>query len=84
MSEATEVYNYARYDWSLEADGAYERWLDAAPKLGERAPDFDLPDVGGKRHRLSDLRGVPVVIEFGSYTCPIFCAQVGPMEALAA
>jgi len=22
----------------------------------------------------------PVVLEFGSYTCPIFCAHIGPME----
>jgi peroxiredoxin len=83
MSVSAGVYNYAHFDFSLEDGGAYERWLDEAPGLGELAPDFELPDVDGARHRLADLRGRPVVIEFGSYTCPVFCAQIRAMEALA-
>ena len=75
-------YNYGAFSFSLE-DGAFERWLAEAPALGHQAPDFELPDLTGRRHRLSDLRGRPVVLEFGSYTCPIFCAQIPPMEALA-
>jgi peroxiredoxin len=31
---------------------------------GELAPDFELEDVDGKRVRLSDLRGKPVVLAF--------------------
>jgi peroxiredoxin len=31
---------------------------------GERAPDFELDDVLGKRVRLSDLQGCPVVLAF--------------------
>ena len=31
---------------------------------GEPAPDFELEDVFGKRIRLSDLRGRPVLLAF--------------------
>ena len=31
---------------------------------GELAPDFELNDVQGKRLRLSDFRGKPVVLAF--------------------
>ena len=77
-----DSYNYDGYSFAFEAP-AYEAWLAEAPALGTEAPDFELPDLEGRRHRLVDLRGCPVVIEFGSYTCPIFCAQVPSMKALA-
>jgi len=35
---------------------------------GAMAPDFELPRVGGGETRLSDLRGRPVLLHFGSYT----------------
>ena len=40
------------------------------PDEGSRAPDFDLAilDGDGERVRLSDLRGQPVGLIFGSYT----------------
>jgi thiol-disulfide isomerase/thioredoxin len=45
--------------------------------LGQPAPDFDLPTFDGKsRVRLSALRPKPVVLVFGSYTCPPFRAEV--------
>ena len=75
-------YNYDAFNFSLE-EGAYPAWLRTAPALGQLAPDFTLSDLEGHRHRLTDLRGRPVVIEFGSYTCPIFCAQIPPMRALS-
>jgi thiol-disulfide isomerase/thioredoxin len=42
--------------------------------LGQEAPDFDLPTRdGASRVRLSSLRQTtPVVLVFGSYTCPPF------------
>jgi len=77
-----DSYNYDGYRFDFEAP-AYEVWMADAPALGTEAPDFELVDLDGRRHRLADLRGRPVVIEFGSYTCPIFCAQVPSMRALA-
>ncbi len=35
---------------------------------GEIAPDFELPQVGGGSVRLSDLRGKPTILHFGSYS----------------
>lgn len=31
---------------------------------GELAPDFELQDIDGKKIRLSDFRGKPVVLSF--------------------
>ncbi len=41
-----------------------------APKVGDEAPDFQLPVLDGKGAtvRLSELRGRPVALIFGSYT----------------
>ncbi len=36
--------------------------------LGEEAPDFELESTEGERVRLSELRGRPVVLRFGSFT----------------
>jgi len=35
---------------------------------GEEAPDFELESTEGERVRLSELRGQPVVLRFGSFT----------------
>ncbi len=37
-------------------------------KPGEMAPDFELPRVGGGSLRLSELRGKPVILHFGSFS----------------
>jgi xanthine dehydrogenase YagT iron-sulfur-binding subunit len=34
------------------------------PAIGDVAPDFELNDPTGRRHRLSDLRGAPVLLAF--------------------
>jgi thioredoxin-dependent peroxiredoxin len=34
------------------------------PKVGDLAPDFDLPGTGGRSYKLSDFRGQPVVLVF--------------------
>jgi peroxiredoxin Q/BCP len=38
--------------------------MSALPKVGELAPDFELPDDEGKPHRLSDRRGHFTVVYF--------------------
>jgi peroxiredoxin len=37
---------------------------------GVAAPDFELMDTEGNRHRLSDYRGRPVIINFWTTWCP--------------
>lgn len=39
-------------------------------QINEPAPDFELPDLKGKLHRLSDYRGKIVVVNFWSCECP--------------
>ena len=42
------------------------------PSPGDRVPDFDLPTLDGSRFRSSDLDETgPVLLIFGSYTCPV-------------
>ncbi len=42
----------------------------AAPGLGERAPDFTLPDALGRPQRLADQRGRLVVLQWMNPGCP--------------
>jgi peroxiredoxin len=82
MTSSAATYNYPAFSFALE-EGAYERFLHDAPQLGAVAPPFELPDLEGRHHRPVDWRGRPVVIEFGSYTCPIFFGHSPAMEAVA-
>jgi len=51
------------------------------PKKGQKAPDFTLTTVDGKSITLSNYIGKkPVVLEFGSYTCPVFREKNSSME----
>ena len=52
------------------------------PNPGDVAPAFELTTLTGETVTLESLRGKPVVLEFGSYTCPVFRRQVEPVEQL--
>lgn len=52
------------------------------PAEGAAAPDFELKDLRGKAVSLASLRGQPVVLEFGSYTCPVFRGKTREIETL--
>ena len=56
------------------------------PKLDDSAPDFSLRQAGtGKTVSLRDFRDkTPVVVVFGSYTCPNFRAAAEPLRNLYA
>ena len=43
----------------------------AAPQVGQAAPDFTLTDHHGNRHSLADYKGKTVVIEWVNPECPI-------------
>jgi AhpC/TSA family protein len=75
-------YNYPTYSFALEQP-ELANWPQTGACTGQLAPDFELQDLDGALVRLSELRGRPVVLEFGSYTCPIFCDRVAAMERLA-
>jgi peroxiredoxin len=43
--------------------------VSGAPRVGERAPDFRLPDLNGQQVSLSSQRGAPVIINFWASWC---------------
>jgi peroxiredoxin len=42
----------------------------AAPQVGKLAPDFTAVDSNGKTHKLSELRGKLVALEWTNHDCP--------------
>ena len=59
-------------------------FADLKPAVGEPAPVFVLKDLDGKDYRLSDRLGrTPLVIEFGSATCPYCVGAAEGMDDLA-
>lgn len=63
-----ENYNFEHFTIRILLEDG-KRTIKAEGILpGEIAPDFELPKVGGGTLRLSDLRGKPVILHFGSYT----------------
>ncbi len=63
-----EDYNYNHFrtkHYLLDAQGTM---TSRGIQPGEMAPDFEMPQVGGGHLRLSELRGKPVLLHFGSYS----------------
>ncbi len=67
--ESPERYNFEHFgarDLVADMNRTFER---TGIQPGEDAPDFDLPFASGEGIlRLSDLRGRPVLLHFGSFT----------------
>ncbi len=53
--------------WSA---AAFSGQLLTPYKGAQPAPDFELVDVDGDKHRLSDYRGKPLIINFWATWCP--------------
>jgi thiol-disulfide isomerase/thioredoxin len=66
----------------LPLEAMWTRARRGTLEVGRAAPDFDLPTLDGTaRVRLSALRGVkPVVLIFGSYTCPPFRREIPAVQ----
>jgi Flp pilus assembly protein TadD/thiol-disulfide isomerase/thioredoxin len=56
----------------LDAPAAAAAPAGRSPLVGRSAPDVVLHDAGGQALRVSLLRGRPVLLAFGSYSCPQF------------
>jgi tetratricopeptide (TPR) repeat protein len=89
--ELLSVYTrlHLRSEAALERDTVSRLEQEAAekeggPQVNSLAPDFELPEVGTKHQvRLSDYRGkAPVVLVFGSYSCPNFRASAEALNTL--
>jgi thiol-disulfide isomerase/thioredoxin len=55
---------------------------DVGPLAGQVAPDFEITDFDGKRHRLSDYRGDAVYINFWATWCVPCQAELPEIYAL--
>ncbi|MDD9878022.1 MAG: redoxin domain-containing protein [Magnetovibrio sp.] len=47
------------------------------PKVGQPAPDFVGVDSQGKKHKLSDLKGKTVILEWTNHDCPFVRKHYG-------
>jgi thiol-disulfide isomerase/thioredoxin len=56
--------------------------LEVGPRKGQVAPDFEITDLDGDRHRLSDFRGTPVFINFWATWCVPCLAELPEIYAL--
>lgn len=56
--------------------------LDVAPREGSLAPDFEISDFDGARHRLSDFRGKPVYVNFWATWCGPCREELPDMQEL--
>lgn len=61
-------YNFAHFRTRHIVQDVRRTLTDHGIRPGVPAPDFALPNADGKPMRLSDLRGRPVLLHFGSYS----------------
>ena len=73
---AGDAYRFARFRTALLIDDmTFDR---AAPGPGDRIPGFDLPVLDEGRFSSADLGRLPVLLVFGSRTCPV-TESAGPV-----
>jgi hypothetical protein len=65
---STEQYNYEHFRIRHLLHDAMLTLTREGIAPGEVAPDFELPGVEVETVRLSNLRGRPVLLHFGSYS----------------
>ena len=69
---AAGVFDTASGEAAALVDNAQRRWrldLEVGPLAGQVAPDFEMSDFDGNRHRLSDYRGKVVYLNFWATWC---------------
>lgn len=63
-----EEYNFEHFRLKHLIQDIQRSVANAGIAPGACVPDFTLPSVAGETFRLSDLRGKPLLLHFGSYT----------------
>ena len=75
------AYNYEHFSHQLLQE--LDRMPFAGPQAGERAPDFKAETLDDEPLRLSDYHNKKnVLLLFGSATCPMTAAAIGPVNQL--
>ncbi len=78
-AETSPTYNYDHFGFS-----SYVQGHDRSVVPGGKALDALLYDMEGNSVQLSSLwKQRPIVVEFGSITCPVFVGKVTTMNSLA-
>ena len=76
MSDSENQYNYSKFTMAPYP-------VDyAGPKAGEQFPPWEGVDVSGNLIASSSYAGRYVVMETGSYTCPMYVGQIEEMTDL--
>ncbi len=76
-------FGEAGYATMAERLRRYEAFPAEKPAPGDVAPTFELSDLQGRTVSLWELlKTKPVLLETGSYTCPVFRGQHGSVERL--
>lgn len=68
--------NLARFALEQQMQAAAPKPPSGLP-IGNPAPDFDLPDLAGKRHKLEEYRGRKLLLVFFNPGCG-YCTQMAP------
>jgi peroxiredoxin len=58
-------------------------WLAAGPKVGDVAPDLDLPTIDGSRITAADGKGKPTLLLFVAGWCPVSKRLAPAVERIA-
>lgn len=76
------LYNYEHFHGRMLRKGMLFARRSQGARAGDLAPDFELHDLSGRHWRLRELRGKPVVLIFGSGTCPFTAGAMPALEGL--
>lgn len=68
QKKSTEEYNFTRFRSKHLLSDAWRTWKGTGIQPGEIAPDFTMPKLSGGTVSLSELRGKPMLLHFGSFT----------------